>query len=114
MFYFYPGSIVDRVLTIPGNREIFLNRNPEREIELCLIILDELSEPLKEQENFAVNQSFKAWKQIMFIKNMETTPKATDSRHVYLRSSGQTVRNIEIAVTKHCDVKGYAVLLRMG
>ena len=31
-----------------------------------------------------------------------------------VKSSGNEVRNIEVAVTKHCNNKGYAVMLHYG
>jgi hypothetical protein len=42
---------------------------------------------------------------------MQVPPASTDPRIKYVKSSSQKIRNIEVAVTQHCNVKGYAVLL---
>jgi hypothetical protein len=112
---YQPDSLIERVLSTPGNREVFMRANPERHIELCLIMLDELDAPLPSKlANFAVNQTFENWRQVMFLKKASGVFSAGDYRHTYVNSSGQMLRNIEVAVTQHCSSKGYAVLLWTG
>ena len=37
-----PGSLMQRMLMASGNEEVFIKTLPEREVELCLIIPDEM------------------------------------------------------------------------
>ena len=54
-------------------------------------------------------QTYQRYKQVVFFKNK--VPESTNPKVIYYKSSGQNIRNIEIAVTKLCNVKGYAFLM---
>jgi len=47
----------------------------------------------------------------MFAKDLKTVPMVKDPRFIVLQSNSNQIRNIEVATIKHCDTKGYAVLL---
>lgn len=47
----------------------------------------------------------------MFAKDIKTINFKNDTKITVLQSTHNQIRNIEIAVTKHCDPTGYAVLL---
>ena len=48
---------------------------------------------------------------MVFAKDVNSVPRAKDGRLTILQSNFNEIRNIEVAVTQHCDNKGYAVLL---
>jgi hypothetical protein len=87
----------------------------EREVELCAIFAKELSKPEIDRAllHLLSHQTYKKWKQVMFVSDMNSLPKVEDPRLVFLPSSN-IVRNIEIAVTQQCSPLSYAILLNPG
>ena len=57
--------------------------------------------------------TYNKWKQVMFMKNKQEV-KIEGDHFVSLTTSGNQIRNIEIAVTQYCDSKGYALLIHLG
>lgn len=66
---------------------------------------------IAEAANTFSSQELKKWKQVLFAKDINDIPKIIDERIVVVQSRFNEVRNIEIAATKHCHLKGYVVLL---
>lgn len=93
---------------------MFLETLPEREVELCVIIAKEIdkSDVDRYMHELLQSQTYTNWKQIMFVEKSEPIPHSQDSRLIFVHSSGNPIRNIEIAVTKHCGKQSYAVLLK--
>jgi hypothetical protein len=48
---------------------------------------------------------------VAFAKDITAINFKNNNKIMVLQSSNNQIRNIEIALTKHCDPKGYAVLL---
>ena len=57
-------------------------------------------------------QTFQNWRLVLFAK--DKIPQVNQEKVRVLESRRNQVRNIELAVTKVCDSKGYAVLLHFG
>ena len=75
------NSILEKVLKVPGNKEIFYEELPPRNISLCLIIIDDLD--LKQVElasQLYREQTFTNWKMIVFVENITKIPERNDSK----------------------------------
>ena len=107
------GSLFDRMTKTPNNKEVFLERPPRRYVEMCVIIMTELEEKqLLQAKKMLEGEKYTKWKQVMFVKDKQE-PKI-ENNFVTLTTSGNQIRNIEVAVTQHCDHKGYALLMNLG
>jgi hypothetical protein len=59
-------SVMEKVLSAPGNKEIFVDRLPPRNIEVCLIIMENLtSAQIAVMRNAFDNQTYKNWKLVI-------------------------------------------------
>ncbi len=60
------------------------------------------------------SQTYQNWRLVLPAKEIETTPLITDKRIVVMEAKSNKVHNIEKAVAKYCQPKGYAVILNAG
>ena len=106
-------SLMYQVLKAPGNEEVFLRPLPPRDIQLCLVVMEGLDKKgLQEMASSFQEQTYHNWRLVLFAKD-EVVEAGRENVEV-VKSSGNEVRNIEVAVTRHCDHKGYAVVLHQG
>ena len=106
-------SIMYQVLKAPGNEEVFLKPLPHRDIQLCLVVLEGLDKKgIREMASSFQEQTYHNWKLVLFARK-EVVEVSRENVDV-VKSSGNEVRNVEMAVTRHCNNKGYAVMLHHG
>jgi len=66
---------------VPGNKEVFLEELPQRNIELCLIIMDGLTkEQLIYTSTLFNHQTYRNWRLIMPAADIANAPKFNDYR----------------------------------
>lgn len=67
--------------------------------------MDELTYPeidKKILEKFS-KQTYSRWKQIMFVKNLNQFNQLSSEKIIFINSSLNLVRNIEVAALKYCS-----------
>lgn len=67
--------------------------------------MDELTYPeidKKFLEKFS-KQTYSRWKQIMFVKNLNQFNQLSSEKFIFINSSLNLVRNIEVATLKYCS-----------
>ena len=110
---FSKQSLMYKVLKAHGNEEVFLQPLPPRDIQLCLVVMEGLDRKgILEMASSYQEQNYHNWMLVLFAAD-EVVEVSRENVKV-VKSSGNEVRNIEIAVTKRCDPKGYAVMLHYG
>ena len=108
-------SLLYRVISVPGNKEIYLETTPKKNIELCLIIMDSLKDEDIEETTANINsQTFTKWKLYFPAAGHQGEPKEVRKNVFKMRVLSNRVHNIEKTVAKYCPHKGYAVLLNKG
>jgi hypothetical protein len=75
--------------------------------------MDELDEKeIAAAQHSYRDQTYHNWRMVLFAQ--DSIPQVSQERVQVLQGRHNQVRNIELAVTKVCDSKGYAVLLHFG
>ena len=108
------NSLLKKVLSAPRNKEVFIDPLPNRDIQMCLIIMKELTkEQIKFTRNIFQKQTYQNWK--LVIPSLDPLVEELQVKHAKIfNGKFNTVHNIEKASTKHCDPKGFAILLNYG
>jgi len=58
--------LLKKVLSAPGNKEVFVDKLPKRDIELCLIVMEDLSKAKIDVMRSAFKrQTYKHWKLVI-------------------------------------------------
>ena len=71
-----------------NNKEVFHSYSTERVVEICVIILTELSEDeVEEYKKMFAREKYPKWKQVMFLKNSSAAPQI-EGKFVVMQSSG--------------------------
>ena len=109
------GSLIHRVLSAPGNKEIFLDPLPEKKVELCLVVMDSLGEgELPALRDAFDGQTFRDWRLYLPLRGFEGEPQELKPRVFKMRARSNRVHNTEKAVAAYCPHRSYAVLLNKG
>lgn len=100
----------------PNNKEVFFDQLPNRRVELCLVVMQELTQKqISHAMGLHQEQRYDHWKMVVFAREGDDAGGIAGSEKVrVVKGEGSQLRNIEVAVTRVCNPKGYAVLLNHG
>ena len=93
---------MDDVVRAEGNRQILLEPLPERNIEFCIILLQEVNEEeIFKNTEVLSQQSYDNWTVVYPMKDIGSVNREKISEKIrLLQSTGNKGHNIEQAVTK--------------